>query len=335
MATQSGSAVEIVGSRGGSSNYESGFREGTAIFKVAFTDASAFAWEAENAVGIPLMGAQLGSTGLYVVEKSAKPDPNDQTIWMVEVKYRTLTTTEGRLQPNVNPTTSTWSVVKSIKSYPTEVPIQKDYNNKPVVNCLGEPMNPPVTAVAYDAQINISFVTTSTTHYSAIQSTLGKVNSDTGTITIGSDALIISAGQLFFQNYSDQEVYVQNGSTGTQTRASQFDYEFLWRGGGWAEQRPNLSLMWAPNGTSGTLSNGMVKCQGIASNCTDSAWVASNATTSGYLSGGGTMPEYITEPRYLDADGKIIPNGGTIVLNSFTTKGTASFFTGLLSLLSG
>lgn len=329
MATQSGSAYEVKASRAGSGNVEANTREAKAVYLVKFTDATAYSWEAENATGVPVWGAQLGTTGMYVVEKRGTPHPDNQKIWQVEVTYRNLKQTEGVIQPNPNPTQSTWSIVKSIGDYPSEVPVQKDATGKVVANVLGEPMNPPLTQVQHDAQIQINFVTTATSHGYYTSLALECVNSDAGTITIGANNYVFGVGTLYFKNWADKEVFVQNG-TSSNVRASQFTYDFLWRADGWHEKRPNLSLMMAPNGTSGTLTNGQVKCCGIAGNCTDSAWLASNATTPGYT---GALPEYVTEPRYLDADGKPIANGGSITLNDFTTKETANFFTGLLLLL--
>jgi hypothetical protein len=324
MATQSGSAWEVVGSRGGSSNIENGTREATTIYRVQFTDGTAYSYEAENATGVPVMGAQLGSTGLYVVEKTGKPDTADQTIWTVEVKHKTLNYAPGAMQPNINPTQSTWSIVKAIKSFATEEAVQVDLTGKIVQNCLGEAMNPPVTALVYDEEMTIEFLTTATTHQAWIGTTISSCNSESITLTIGCNNHIFLPGELFFKDYSKNEAYVQNGTTSAQVRASQYHYDFLWRSGGWADQRANLSLMWAPNGTSGTLTTGQIRLAGLLGNGTD----------ADYLSANGTTPQFVTEPQFLDANGKPIAHGGTITLNIFTMKGTASFAS-LLSLLSG
>ncbi len=298
-------------SRKGGRNVQTGEIYEEQKWWVKFTDNTATTIEAENASGLPLFGAALGSTRLYVIEKAADQRENHPGFFDVTVTYRTLN--PALPQPRLNATDTTWSVAKTLQGFPVEHEIQKDTNNKICVNVIGEPINPPIVEVKFDAQVHLTFLTTATSHGYYLSQTLGYVNSAAVTLTIGNIAAVFAAETLWFNNYSLGDAIDQDGE-----KCTSMAYDFQWRGDGWHEKRPHLSLMHGilSSGTLTLNSDGTVKTDHIKDNSSNN----------------------ISEPRYLGDSGATLgqplPNGSSIAVTDFTVKGTASF-TNLLSLLAG
>ncbi len=154
----------------------------------------------------------------------------------------------------------------------------------------------------YDAGVNIHFLTNSTTHAVNVAANLGNINSGAVTLTIGGVGWIFAASTLWFQNWSLADAYDADGNL-----VGDMNYTLLWRGDGWQEKRPNLSLFQSVN-ASGTITlnaDGTPKTKAI---------VDSNN-------------QQVSEPRYLNALGVPIANGGSVTMNAFDVKGTSSFTT--------
>ncbi len=293
--------------RSGGVNVETNESYEEQVWWVKFTDETATSLEAVNAAGLPAWGSALSGTTLYCVNKTASQRDDDHKFFDVTVTFKTL-----KFTPRQSSTVSTWSVVKSITGVPWEHEIQYDYAGKPCVNVLGEPMNPPITELLYDAKIDISFMTNSTTHYANVTTCLGMVNAGTCTLTIGGQNIYLAPGTTWFSNYSANETTDPDGG-----KCLAFRYELSYRADGWHEMRPHMSLMKGVI-SSGTLTqhpDGTIACERIVDN--DS--------------------QNVSEPRYLYASGSLtigqpIPPGGTIELADFTVKGTANFTT-LLSAI--
>ncbi len=301
MPTLAQDTHEIKGSRRGAGNMSTGDGWMEAKYKVYFTDTSATSIDAYDATGVPLWGTQLGTTGAYLLEKSAQPDDNDQNIWIVTITYRTLQANQQ--QPRFNPTTDhgKWNIIKNVIPCPVEIPIQMDANGESIVNFLGEVPNPPLTRVQYDMQFNISFSTDSFDQTN-IEACKGKTNSETVVLTVGGVGWTSDPGSLVFQCPPLQEAYDNNG-----IRFCQTTYQLLYRSDGWVDRIPTISN--EQNYTPGT-----------------------GTITIGPILNGHSQPEH--ERFYLDSDGLPIKTSGvTIPTADYDTHGTANFDALLLGLI--
>ncbi len=314
MATIKTNFTEQKGSRPGFGGIGTGEAWEERIYKGEFTDTSANSVDARNGTGVPAYGAQLGSYALYLMDKHAEADPNNQAVWIVKCTYRTLHALT--LQPNFNASASdgsqhVWNVLKRTDPYPIEVPIQKDRAGKVMVNVIGEPIKPSPTRVIYDELISISFLT-DLIDRTTIDACKGKVNSATVNITIGGATANYLANTLLFQAPPIEELFDQNGS-----KIAKVVYQLLYRSDTFTGMYPNLSFN--KYGGSGTLGTG-------------------GTTNTAITIGNGTNMAYASEAQYLDAAGLPLAVGGTItIVNSgsgFDFLSTANFTTLLSGLTS-
>ncbi len=279
----------------------SGMSEVIEIWTITFVTAGASAFTARNASGIPAWGAQFSefstSYNLYVLEKSAVMDSNDANgiAWIVTVTYKTPSA--DALFPN-NGTGHKWQVLKSLTPYPVEVPLQRDLNGKPLVNCINEPIRPNPTDVVYDQEVRVNFLTDQLDQTS-IDACLNKLNSTAITLTIAGCNWVASPSTLKFLNAPVVETYNQDGNI-----IGSVGMLFMYRSNGWTAQYPNLSYNYA---------------------------TSSGATPTPILDGGSITA---SDPRYLDSLGGTITAGGTITFagggtltGGFTLNSTHDFTT--------
>ncbi len=305
MSTQIGTAFELTGTRTGGGNWATGDSWETRTYSVKFDDCLASSIDARNANGVPLFGEQLVAFpnpgyGLVVLEKDIRPDPDDQSVWIVTATFRVPKATDMLPQPNS--TVHKWQIVKSAQPYPTEVPVYKDLNDKLVVNILGEEITPTPTRVIYDQQLNIAFMTDLVDQVN-IDACKGSINGSTLNFMIGGATVNYNAGTLLFNGWPLQEQYDGNGVL---TVSQQ--YQFLYRSDGWVAEFPNKST-------------GVLK-------------------TGGVLGAGGTNNNYDhingydgpSDGHYLNASGGIAAQGSIITTSSFNFYQTASFSTLLAGL---
>lgn len=296
-------AYEEVESRAGSGNVKGPDLWEERSYIMQFTDTSWTAAEACNAAGVPAYGSQLGVYNLYVVSKSAAPDPKDQHIVRVKVRWESFKPNER--QPHINQTESIWSVQKTLAQYPTEERLDYDLAGKPTQNVVGEPIEPPVTKAVYDDKISISFLTnTSASQYWAGQFK-SCINSNAVTLTIGVCPHIYNPGELYLSQVNESTAFDESGSA-----CSSVTLEILGRHNGsnsWYERRPNLSMLKATNATSPHTDPTPIYVKETDPNDNSTRYV------------------YTSSPRYLDASGAIIPVGGSITLNEFSVASTANF----------
>ncbi len=298
MATQIGTAIEVVESRSGGGDINTGDSYETRKYKVQFTDTSANSIDARNGSGVPAYGNQLGSYELYLHNKEAVVDRADQRWWMVTVTYRTLKAFEQ--QPNFD-NSSIWNIIKNAVPYPYEIALQKDVRTgKPIVNVFGEPVRPPLVRVKYDYQINISFLTNAldTTNLDAQSDT---VNGSTISITIGGEAWTFAAETLLFQAATVQETFDADGAL-----IAQVSIPLIYRKDTWLQRIPNTSFY-----RTGDSDN--------------------NYNTTMPILDFNHQP--VNEPRYLDGYGQPLADGDDIFTNDFWVNTTSNFDTLLSGLI--
>ncbi len=312
MATIKTNFTEQMGSRSGNGSIGSGEASEVRIYKGEFTDNTANSVDARNGTGVPAYGSALGSYALYLMDKDAAPDPENQAVWIVKCTYRTLHA--ALLQPNFNVAMTNgyqhiWNVLKRSDPYPVEVPLQKDRYGKVMVNVIGEPIKPSPTTVIYDELISISFLT-DLIDRTTIDSCKGKVNSATINITIGGATANYLANTLLFQAPPIEELYDQDGN-----KIAKVVYQLLYRKDTFTGMYPNLSFN--KYGGSGTLGTG-------------------GTTNAPIMIGTGTNSALASEAQYLDAAGLPLAVGGSItIVNSgsgYDFLSTANFSTLLAGL---
>ena len=293
-------AVECIESRRGHGDSVAMESWEERLYEMQFSDTTWNSIDARNATGVPAYGSVLTGTAMYLTEKSVEPDPSDQTIVRVRVMFKTLRPNER--QPHINGTSSIWSVVKSIEQFPSEQRIDVDLNGKLCINVLGEAMQPPVTELVYDSKIVIRFITNASAPQYWAWQTQGNVNNDAFTMTIGTCGYPFFAGTMFFQEYTINDSWDENGS-----KCAECAFHFLARNNGTSsfdDSRPNMSLY------KSILSSGTMTLNADGTPKMTPILAVDNDTTQGY----------ITEPKFLSSVGQPIPQGGTATLNWFHTK---------------
>ncbi len=318
MASHPGSgatAVEVVESRKGGRDLTTMEKWEERVYIMQFSNTTWVTADAETASGVPADGASLGA--MYATQKTTEPDAQDQTVVRVRVMFKTLR--PNGQQPHIHSTESIWSVVKRIEDFPTEQRVDIDNAGKPIVNCLGEAMIPPVTKLVYDQKITIDFMTNASAsqYFAFLQK--GQYNTDSFTITIGACGYALTPGSTVFSQYTSADAWDADG-----VRCAAMHLELLVRDEGtssWYDVRPNLSLCKA-NNTNSPLT-GMTPILTLPTDTTSA---------------------YITEPQFLDVHGGTLATGTSITsanLNFFITRDggvfapagtvTLALLTGLLS----
>jgi hypothetical protein len=297
------SAYEVVESRRGATDITTGETWEERLYIMQFNDCYWTTFDARNANGIPTLGCQLGTSGMYCLSKEVEPDPADQTVVRCRAMFKTLRPNDK--QPRMNATSPIWSVVSRIEGFPTEEKVEMDVNGKICVNCLGDPIQPPLTRLMYDASINLSFLTNSSAYQHYAWQAITKVNSIPFTLHIGACDYHIDAGELFFNRYTVNDDWDENGG-----KCAGITLDFLWRqnsvqglGDAWHEKRPNLSFCKAK----------------------DPAHPANGSRIRIKLDPTDPFSDSIGDPVYLDASGQPIPAGGLVVMNNFTIKEEIDF----------
>lgn len=279
----------------GEGDSASGSATETRVYQVKFDDTTATSVDARNASGVPAYGAQLGSYQLYVTSKDAEQDEKNRKYWSVRVTYKAPT---GDNNIAIRPPGATkWAVQVSITSVPVQVPVTKDINGKIIANTLGEPIQPVLSRVIHDIQLNVTY-TTDSPDIATIMACLEHVNADDHTIAIGGGTYTIPAGSMKLDAWALNESYDSDGN-----KQCQVTLQFLLRnqvsasGDNWHEFVPNMSYY---------LDDGSGNLYPI----TD----------------GNNQP--VNEPKYIASDGlAILETGDDVYLNEFVTVPSTSFTT--------
>jgi hypothetical protein len=273
----------------GDGDASSGAATETRVYQVKFTDTTANSVDARNASGVPAYGAQLGTTNLYVTSKDAEQDAANRKYWLVRVVYKaTNADTSVAIRP---PGATKWAVQVNIASVPVQVPVTKDINGKIIANTLGEPIQPMLTKVIHDTQLNITY-TTDSPDIGTILACLEHVNAGGHTIAIGGGTYTIPAGSMKLDAWALNESYDSDGN-----KQCQVTLQFLLRED-FKERVPNVSYYLEDSGSGDLVP----------------------------ILDGNNQP--VAEPKYIAGDGLgVLETGDDVYLNEFVTVPSTSFAT--------
>jgi hypothetical protein len=237
--------TEAIRGREADGDIRSGKAQERQSYRVYFDDVDARAADALAAPMIPVWGQQLTPYLLYVSNLRARQDPDDPTVFIVEVTYSTLEISQQTQKP---PGATKWNVEISGTSVAVQEAVEKDRSGKLIVNVLNEPISPALTKVLYDEQIVVSYYCDNP-DWSALDLCRGKVNDGAVTLTINAttvpdatDAATVATKRVFgsellkLDSTSWNVVYDATGN-----KVVQMHLTFVYRADGWAEDVPAMS----------------------------------------------------------------------------------------------
>jgi hypothetical protein len=161
----------------------SGTAEETHYFQVMFDAVNATGNDAAYASGIPLRGSRLGSSNLFASNYKIDQEKEDPRLFYVDVTYKTPQRNQQQSPPDGTGATDKFNVEISGASVPYEARIAVDTDGKQTLNAAGIPLDPPLTRVLYDEEIQVNYYVQQP-EWTVLDTCRGKTNTSAVTMTI-------------------------------------------------------------------------------------------------------------------------------------------------------
>ncbi|MCL2646020.1 MAG: hypothetical protein FWD61_03325 [Phycisphaerales bacterium] len=305
--------------RSAEEDVRSGTGRETQHYRVFFDGPDAYAANAVYSPGIPAPDERLGTTNLYVSNRSSRQDDNDPSVWIVEIVYSTYPDQQQKPKEPRPEGAKKWNIDLSATSVAYQEDVHQDRDGKAILNVNDEPV--AQTRTETDEQINVSFHTHKP-DFEAIDLCLGKCNDAPITLTLTTYKVVTPGDeetpdtvewQTTTRTFAPETLKLDARSWNLVyddgDKVTKINLVFLYKKDTWASKIPNLSYFkQGPNGE--TDEKGRKKLFPITERDI-----------------GGTTDNPVNAPQYLDANGKIIPPGSPIVTFTANMVPVTSFST--------
>ncbi len=177
-------------------------------------------------VGNPVPVRGVADNGvLYPTKRKARRDPDDERIWILSVSYVNPKPTDKKDQP---PGSTKYNVKISMNSEKYEETTHIDNAGKVILNCVKEPLDPPLTRVKSDSSWNISYHVAAP-DWATLNACKDNANNANITLTINGSNKTFANGTLKLDAYGFDADVDSNG-----TAVCNVNLTLLERVDGWA-----------------------------------------------------------------------------------------------------